>query len=91
MWKIMLDNILNFQSIKPKAKQKQNANMPVVKVKVVTGIELIVWLDSSWQEFSPGPSCGPVLKSMPAARDQPRLIQGIRRRDGVGEDQETIA
>ena len=22
---------------------------------------------------------------------QPRLIQGIRRRDGVGEDQETIA
>ena len=26
-----------------------------------------------------------------AAGDQPRLIQGIRRRDGVGEDQETIA
>ena len=25
------------------------------------------------------------------AGDQPRLIQGIRRRDGVGEDQETIA
>ena len=34
--------MLNFQAIKPKAKQKQNANMPVVKVKVVTGIELIV-------------------------------------------------
>ena len=26
-----------------------------------------------------------------SARDQPRLIPGIRRRDGVGEDQETIA
>ena len=26
-----------------------------------------------------------------SARDQPRLIQGIRSRDGVGEDQETIA
>ena len=26
-----------------------------------------------------------------AAGDQPRLNQGIRRRDGVGEDQETIA
>ena len=25
------------------------------------------------------------------AGDQPRLIQGIRRRDGVGEDQETTA
>jgi len=25
-----------------------------------------------------------------AAGDQPRLIQGIRRRDGVGEDQETM-
>ena len=25
------------------------------------------------------------------AGDQPRLIQGIRRRDGVGEDQETLA
>ena len=25
------------------------------------------------------------------AWDQPRLIQGIRRRDGVGEDQDTIA
>ena len=25
------------------------------------------------------------------AEDQPRLIQGIRRRDGIGEDQETIA
>ena len=25
------------------------------------------------------------------ARDQPQLIQGIRRRDGVGEDQETTA
>ena len=24
-------------------------------------------------------------------RDMPRLIQGIRRRDGVGEDQETTA
>ena len=30
------------------------------------------------------------LKSL-FAGDQPRLIQGIRRRDGVGEDQETIA
>ena len=27
----------------------------------------------------------------PPAGDQPRLIQGTRRRDGVGEDQETIA
>ena len=27
----------------------------------------------------------------PPAEDQPRLIQGIRRRDGIGEDQETIA
>ena len=27
----------------------------------------------------------------PCAGDQPRLIQGIRRRDGIGEDQETIA
>ena len=27
----------------------------------------------------------------PHAEDQPRLNQGIRRRDGVGEDQETIA
>ena len=26
-----------------------------------------------------------------SAGDQPRLIQGIRRRDGVGEDQDTIA
>ena len=26
-----------------------------------------------------------------SARDQPWLIQGIRRRDGVGEDQETTA
>ena len=26
-----------------------------------------------------------------SAGDQPRLIPGIRRRDGVGEDQETIA
>ena len=26
-----------------------------------------------------------------AAGDQPQLIQGIRRRDSVGEDQETIA
>ena len=26
-----------------------------------------------------------------SARVQPRLIQGIRRREGVGEDQETIA
>ena len=26
-----------------------------------------------------------------AAGDQPRLIQGIQRRDGVGEDQETTA
>ena len=26
-----------------------------------------------------------------AAGDQPRLIQGIRRRDGIGEDQETTA
>ena len=26
-----------------------------------------------------------------SAGDQPRLIQGIRRRDGVGEDQETTA
>ena len=25
-----------------------------------------------------------------SARDQPQLIQGIRRRDGVGEDQETM-
>ena len=25
------------------------------------------------------------------AGDQPRLIQGIRRRDGIGEDQDTIA
>ena len=25
------------------------------------------------------------------AGDQPQLIQGIRRRDGIGEDQETIA
>ena len=29
--------------------------------------------------------------SLLSAGDQPRLIQGIRRRDGVGEDQETIA
>ena len=29
--------------------------------------------------------------SYTTAGDQPRLIQGIRRRDGVGEDQETIA
>ena len=27
----------------------------------------------------------------PAAGDQPRLIQGIRRRDGIGEGQETTA
>ena len=26
-----------------------------------------------------------------ATLDQPRLIQGIRRRDGIGEDQDTIA
>ena len=32
-----------------------------------------------------------VSVSLFLARDQPRLIQGIRRRDGVGEDQETIA
>ena len=79
MWKIMLDNILNFQPIKPKAKQKQNANMPVVKVKVVTGIELIVWLDSSWQEFTPGPSCGPVLKSLPASAGNTDSTPGLGR------------
>ena len=28
---------------------------------------------------------------VPPAGDQPRLIQGIRRRDGVGEGQDTIA
>ena len=32
-----------------------------------------------------------ITDSMDIAGDQPRLIQGIRRRDGVGEDQETIA
>ena len=31
------------------------------------------------------------LPGSPVAGDQPRLNQGIRRRDGVGEDQETIA
>ena len=31
------------------------------------------------------------ITSWEIAGDQPRLIQGIRRRDGVGEDQETIA
>ena len=31
------------------------------------------------------------LYRAPPAGDQPRLIQGIRRRDGVGEDQDTIA
>ena len=31
-----------------------------------------------------------ILKEM-GAGVQPRLIQGIRRRDGIGEDQETIA
>ena len=30
-------------------------------------------------------------KTVVSAGDQPRLIQGIRRRDGVGEDQDTIA
>ena len=37
--------------------------------------------------------CDPVDCSLPgsSAGDQPRLIQGIQRRDGVGEDQETIA
>ena len=31
------------------------------------------------------------LEPWQGAGDQPRLIQGIRRRDGVGEDQETTA
>ena len=31
-----------------------------------------------------------IIKTIPA-RDQPRLIQGIRSGDGVGEDQETTA
>jgi len=31
------------------------------------------------------------ITSWEIAGDQPRLIQGIRRRDGVGEDQETTA
>ena len=30
-------------------------------------------------------------KNKEIAGDQPRLIQGIRRRDGIGEDQDTIA
>ena len=33
----------------------------------------------------------PVVTNSQSAGDQPRLIQGIRRRDGVGEDQETTA
>ena len=36
------------------------------------------------------PQAGALPQSI-SAGDQPRLIQGIRRRDGVGEDQETIA
>ncbi|SBO33482.1 hypothetical protein ANAPC3_01240 [Anaplasma phagocytophilum] len=36
------------------------------------------------------PQAGALPQSI-SARDQPRLIQGIRRRDGVCEDQETIA
>ena len=31
------------------------------------------------------------LKTHGVAEDQPRLIKGIRRRDGIGEDQDTIA
>ena len=31
------------------------------------------------------------LEPWQGAGDQPRLVQGIRRRDGVGEDQETTA
>jgi len=33
----------------------------------------------------------PLEEMEESAGDQPRLNQGIRRRDGVGEDQETIA
>ena len=36
------------------------------------------------------PQAGALPQSI-SAGDQPRLIQGIRRRDGVGEDQETTA
>ena len=34
---------------------------------------------------------GPNPTGLVSAGVQPRLIQGIRRRDGVGEDQETTA
>ena len=44
---------------------------------------ILAW-ESSWIE-EPGK-----LQST-GAGDQPRLIQGIRRRDGVDEDQETTA
>ena len=47
------------------------------------------WLNGHEFEQTPGDSEG--REAWPAAGDQPRLIQGIWRRDGVGEDQKTIA
>ena len=35
--------------------------------------------------------CNHEIKRRLLAGDQPRLIQGIRRRDGIGEDQDPIA
>ena len=55
MWKVMLDNILKFQTNKIKSPAKAECKYASSKVvNVVTGIELIVWLDSSWQEVTPG-------------------------------------
>ena len=44
----------------------------------ITGKDLDAGKDSGWEEKGE------------IAGDQPRLIQGIRRRDGIGEDQDTI-
>ena len=57
---------------------------------IVNKAEIDVFLELSCFFNNPA-DAGNLISGSSAARVLPRLIQGIRRRDGIGEDQDTIA
>ena len=57
---------------------------------IVNKAEIDVFLELSCFFNNPA-DAGNLISGSSAAGVLPRLIQGIRRRDGIGEDQDTIA
>ena len=57
---------------------------------VVTGLEKVSFHSNPPKKAMPK-NAQTTTQMYLSAGNQPRLIQGIRRRDGIGEDQDTIA